>query len=84
MVVTLGITGSLDLVNALLKWSADPNLRNTKNLNAAASAATAGFFDVLLRLVEGGGAWRAKGEVDVVKLLCKKTSLKWVLCWSLV
>lgn len=68
--------GSLELVNALLKASADPNIRNTKNLNAAASAATAGFFDILLRLVEAGGMWRSKGEVDVVKLLCKKTSLK--------
>ena len=40
------------------------------------SAANAGYFEVVLRLVRAGSPWRLKGDADVVKLLSKKSSYK--------
>ena len=36
----------------------------------------AGWFDIVLRLVQQGAAWRIKGDADVARLLCKKSSYK--------
>ena len=62
-------------MDALLR-SADPHIRNSKAITAISSAAGAGHLEAVLRLVGAGAAWRGRPDIDVVKLLCKKTSYK--------
>ncbi len=67
------------MVERLLDAGADLTALNAKGYTAVHSAAAAGYFEIVLRLVSGGAAWRIKGnDNDVVRLLCKKSSLKWV------
>lgn len=70
--------GWLEVVEALLAAGADVHIRNGKGWTAAQSAASSGFFDAVLALVRYGAAWRQKGDADVCRLLCKKSSYKWV------
>lgn len=65
-------------MEALLAAGADVHIRNGKGWTAAQSAASSGFFDAVLALVRHGAAWRQKGDADVCRLLCKKSSYKWV------
>jgi len=67
--------GNVEVVDALLA-RADPHIRNSKAATAVASAATGGHLEAVLRLVQAGSAWRGRPDVDVVKLLCKKSSYK--------
>lgn len=64
------------MAERLLGAGADVHIKNSKGWTAVQSAANSGFFDIVLRLVQHGAAWRHKGESDVVKLLCKKSSYK--------
>ena len=56
---------------------ADAHIRNGKGWAAVHSAAAAGQLEVVLRLVAAGAAPRARPELDVLRLLTRKTSYKW-------
>ena len=43
---------------------------------AGAPVADAGLALWPAATLQAGSAWRAKGDIDVVKMLCKKSSLK--------
>ena len=64
------------MVGALLDAGADVHIRNSKGWASIQSAANAGYYEVVLRLVQRGAAWRTKGDGDVVRLLGKKSSYK--------
>ncbi len=55
---------------------ADPHIRNSKGCTALQSAAGGGHFEVVLCLVQHGAAWRFKQDLDIVRLICKKSSYK--------
>lgn len=66
------------MVEALLEAGADPHIKNSKSWMAVHSAAACGHFEVVLQLVKHGASWRARADCDVIKLLCRKTSYKYV------
>jgi len=68
--------GWAEVVEKLVEGGADFTLRNQKGHSAVQSAANCGSFDTVLRLVRLGAAWRLKGDIDVVKTLTRKTTLK--------
>lgn len=70
-------TGSQDLTKLLLNSDCDVHIKNAKGWQAVHSAASNGFFDVVLILVQHGSQWRQKGDLDVAKLLCRKSNLKY-------
>ena len=45
-----------------------------KGHQAIHSAASNGFFEVVLLLVQHGAPWRQKGDLDVAKMLCRKST----------
>ena len=64
-------------MEALVAAGADAHIRNGKGWAAVHSAAAAGQLEVVLRLVAAGAAPRARPELDVLRLLTRKTSYKW-------
>ena len=64
------------MVEHLIAAGADTNIHNAKNWTAVHSAANGGHFEAVLRLVQSGAAWRPLRDLDVIKLLTRKTSLK--------
>lgn len=68
--------GNMEMVNKLLAAGADVHIKSSKQWQAVHSAASNGFLEVVLRLVQHGATWRSKGEVDVVKLICRKSTYK--------
>ena len=75
-IINYFLTGHLDIVDELLAAEADIHIRNGKALTAVQSAAAGGHFEVVLRLVQSGAAWRSPSENSVLKLLTRKTSYK--------
>jgi len=59
----------------LLDAGCDILATNAKGYQAIHSAANNGFFDVVLLLVQRGVPWRQKGDLDVAKMLCRKSNL---------
>ena len=70
--------GHLEVVELLLSAGADVHIKNSKAWAAVHSAAAGGHFEVVLRLIHHGSVWRGRADVDVIKLLMRKTSLKCV------
>ena len=68
--------GHVEVLELLVGAGADLGIRNGKAWTAVHSAASAGHFEAVLRLVQGGAAWRPRPDLDVIKLLTRKTSLK--------
>ncbi|KAK9787854.1 hypothetical protein WJX73_009765 [Symbiochloris irregularis] len=68
--------GHLEVVELLLAAGADVHIKNSKAWAAVHSAAAAGHFEPVLRLIQHGSVWRGRSDVDVIKLLMRKTSLK--------
>lgn len=66
----------MEVVEVLLAGGADVHIKNSKAWAAVHSAAAAGHFEPVLRLIQHGSAWRARADVDVIKMLMRKTSLK--------
>lgn len=64
------------MVEALLQAGADVHIKNSKAWAAVHSAAAAGHFEPVLRLIQHGSVWRTRADVDIVKMLMRKTSLK--------
>lgn len=71
-------TGSIAIIDKLLAAGCDLHIKNSKSWMALHSAASNGHFEAVLRLVQHGAAWRQKAENDVVKMICKKSSYKYV------
>ena len=69
------VTGNVDLARVLLNANCDIHIKNAKGHQAIHSAASNGFFDVVLLLVQHGAPWRQKGDMDVAKMLCRKSNL---------
>ena len=67
--------GSQDLARLLLNANCDIHIKNAKGHQAIHSAASNGFFEVVLLLVQHGAPWRQKGDLDVAKMLCRKSNL---------
>ena len=70
------LAGHVEVLEHLVAAGADLAIRNGKAWTAVHSAASAGHFEAVLRLVQGGAAWRPRPDLDVIKLLTRKTSLK--------
>ena len=68
--------GHVEVVEQLIAAGADSAIHNGKNWTAVHSAASGGHFEAVLRLVQSGAAWRPLRDLDVIKLLTRKTSLK--------
>ncbi len=68
--------GHLAVVNLLLEAGADALIRNAKGWAPAQSAAAGGHLDIVLRLVAAGACPRSKPELDVLRMLARKTSYK--------
>ncbi|CAD7700374.1 unnamed protein product [Ostreobium quekettii] len=68
--------GSQELVQEILKAGCDVHIKNAKGWQAVQSAASCGFLEVVLLLVAHGAQFKQKGEMDVSKLLCRKSNLK--------
>ena len=64
------------MVNLLLEAGADALIRNAKGWAPAQSAAAGGHLDIVLRLVAAGACPRSKPELDVLRMLARKTSYK--------
>lgn len=60
----------------LLAAGADMNIKNSKAWTALLSAAASGHFEVVLRLVQNGAAWRKQASDDVIKMITRKTNYK--------
>lgn len=71
--------GHVDVVDALVGGGADATIRNARGWAAVHSAAAAGQLEAVLRLVAAGAAPRGRQELDVMRLLTRKTSYKCVL-----
>lgn len=69
------MAGNVDIARLLLNASCEINIKNSKGHQAIHSAASNGFFDVVLLLVQHGAPWRLKGDLDVAKMLCRKSNL---------
>lgn len=48
----------MDIASKLLAAGADLHIKNSKAWQAVQSAASAGYFDLVLRLVQAGAQWR--------------------------
>ena len=70
------LAGHLAVVNLLLEAGADALIRNAKGWAPAQSAAAGGHLDIVLRLVAAGACPRSKPELDVLRMLARKTSYK--------
>ena len=64
------------MVNLLLEANADALIRNAKGWAPAQSAAAGGHLDIVLRLVAAGACPRSRPELDVLRMLARKTSYK--------
>lgn len=62
----------------MLAAGADYNIKNSKAWSAVHSAAACGHFEAVLRLVQYGAAYRGRADCDVIKMICRKSSYKWV------
>ena len=72
------------MVEALLGGAADATIRNAKGWAAVHSAAAAGHLEVVLRLVAAGAAPRSRPELDVLRMLTRKTTYRCGACMSSV
>lgn len=75
---SVSMAGHLAVVNQLLEAGADALIRNAKGWAPAQSAAAGGHLDIVLRLVAAGACPRSKPELDVLRMLARKTSYKCV------
>eukprot|EP00210_Caulerpa_lentillifera_P003601 g3436.t1 len=66
--------GSLELSQVLLDANCDVHIKNAKGHQAVHSAASNGFLDIVLLLVQNGAPCKQKGDLDVAKMLCRKSS----------
>ena len=60
----------------LLSAGASAHIRNAKGWAAVHSAAAAGQLEVVLRLVAAGAAPRSRPDLDVLRLLTRKTTYR--------
>lgn len=74
------LAGHAGVVAALVTAGADVHIRNGKALTAVGSAANNGHADVVLKLVSHGAAWRNLPDVNVVRVICRKTNYKYACC----
>lgn len=65
----------MEIARVLLDANCDIHIKNSKGYQAIHSAASNGYFDVVLLLVQRGAPWRQKGDLDVARLLCRKSNL---------
>lgn len=64
------------MVETLLASGASAHIRNAKGWAAVHSAAAAGQLEVVLRLVAAGAAPRSRPDLDVLRLLTRKTTYR--------
>ena len=69
-------TGHLEAVEALLGAGADAHIRNAKGWAPVHSGAAAGHLEVVLRLVAAGAAPRSRPDLDVLRMLTRKTTYR--------
>jgi ankyrin repeat protein len=63
-------------VEALLGVGADAHIRNAKGWAPVHSGAAAGHLEVVLRLVAAGAAPRSRPDLDVLRMLTRKTTYR--------
>ncbi|BDA43432.1 probable serine/threonine-protein phosphatase 6 regulatory ankyrin repeat subunit [Coccomyxa sp. Obi] len=68
--------GHVEVVETLLAAGASAHIRNAKGWAAVHSAAAAGQLEVVLRLVAAGAAPRSRPDLDVLRLLTRKTTYR--------
>lgn len=68
--------GHTKVVEILLSAGADLHIRNSKALTAVGSAANNGHAEAVLRLVSHGAAWRNLPDLNVVRVISRKTNYK--------
>ncbi|KAK9819259.1 hypothetical protein WJX81_005990 [Elliptochloris bilobata] len=68
--------GHVEVLDALVGAGADAGVRSSRGWAAVHSAAAAGQLEAVLRLVAAGAALRGRQELDIMRLLTRKTSYK--------
>lgn len=73
-------SGHLEVVESLLEAGANAHIRNAKGWAPVHSAAAAGHLEVVLRLVAAGAAPRSRPDLDVLRMLSRKTTYRCSPC----
>ncbi len=68
----------MEVVETLLAAGASAHIRNAKGWAPVHSAAAAGQLEAVLRLVAAGAAPRSRPDLDVLRLLTRKTTYRCV------
>jgi ankyrin repeat protein len=70
------LAGHLEALEALLGGGACAHLRNAKGWAPVHSAAGGGHLEAVLRLVAAGAQTRARPDLDVLRMLTRKTTYR--------